>query len=122
MHFSSYDRSGTEAEIAKLARSPAIRPGPLPKIKYILEPSGHALYYISDHRTCFELPSSCEFLPTCDGIPLAPLNKNLAANIKLRPRKRITSWPMIIPVVDLGFAIFAISALFVPLSAIAFAE
>jgi hypothetical protein len=29
---------------------------------------------------------------------------------------------MIIPVVDLGFAIFAISALFVPLSAIAFAE
>jgi hypothetical protein len=29
--------------------------------------------------------------------------------------------PMIIPVVDIGFAIFAISALFVPLSAIAFA-
>jgi hypothetical protein len=51
---------------------------------------------------------------------LAPSNKRLAATIKRRPRKPIKSRPMIIPVVDLGFAIFAISALFVPLSAIAF--
>ena len=86
--------------------SVAIRPRPPPpsKVHLCLELFERSVYYFSDHRICFGLPSSCEFPSACDGHPTGTSQQEFPQSfLPPRPYSSQTHWTTLPTLIERAF-------------------